>query len=115
MRILSYIIGVIFTLFAIVQFNDPDSALWVLAYLLPAVIAFVYPHKKPGKLILLILALAYLVGAVILFPPSLSSWLSAEEQSKSLGMTLPGIEEARESMGLFLCFLALGFYWVKSR
>ena len=115
MRIFSYILGVVFVLFAGVQLNDPDPTLWVLAYLVTAMIAFMFPHKKPNKWLLLILASAYLIGTILLFPPSLGSWISAEEQSKSLGMTLPGLEEARESMGLFLCFLVLVFYWIKSR
>jgi len=115
MRVFSYIIGLVFVSFALVQLNDPDPALWVLGYLVPAAVAFSYPHKKTNKTVLIILALVYLFGAILLFPSSLSAWISAEEQSKSLGMTLPGIEEARESMGLFLCFLVFGIYWIKSK
>ena len=115
MRIFSYILGIIFTLFALVQFNDPDPAIWVSIYVVAAIVAFQFPHKKPNKWLLLAIALAYLTGAVLLFPPSMGAWISAEEQSKSLGMTLPGIEEARESMGLFLCFLAMAFYWSKTK
>ena len=98
-----------------VQLNDPDPALWVLVYLITAFVAFLFPHKKINKWLLLSLAIAFLAGAILLFPPSLGAWLSAEEKSKSLGMTLPGVEEARESMGLFLCFLTMVFYWAKNR
>lgn len=115
MRIFSYSLGVLFTAFAIVQLNDPDPLLWVLIYLVTAIIAFLFPHKKTNRWLLLVLGISFLTGAVLLFPPSLGAWLSAEEKSKSLGMTLPGIEEARESMGLLLCFLVMAFYWIKSR
>jgi hypothetical protein len=115
MRIISYLIGIIFVLFALVQLNDPDFMIWVMAYMLPATLAFVFTHRKQNKLVLGIMAIIYLVAAIALFPPSIGDWISAEEKSKSLGMTLPGIEEARESMGLFLCFLAIAFFWFKTR
>lgn len=115
MRIVSYTIGIIFVLFALVQLNDPDFMIWVLAYLLPAALAFVFTHQKQSKLVLGIMAIIYLVAAIALFPPSIGDWISSEEKSKSLGMTLPGIEEARESMGLLLCFLAIAFFWFKTK
>ena len=115
MRIFSYSLGIIFTLFALVQFNDPDFLIWVVAYLLTATIAFVFPHRKINSYFLLGIAIIYLIIAITLFPPSIREWISAEEEASSLGMKLPGIEEARESMGLFICFLTTIFYWFKSR
>jgi len=115
MRIFSYLLGIIFTLFAIVQLNDPDPVIWVLVYIIAAIVAFLFPHKKPNKWLLLAIALAYLTGTILLFPASIGAWISAEDKSRSLGMTLPGIEEARESMGLFLCFLSMTFYYIKAR
>ena len=115
MRIFTYSLGLIFTLFAIVQFNDPDFWVWVPVYLLPAGISVVYTHKKPQKMYLGILAIIYLIAAISLFPPSINEWISAEEEAQSMGMKLPGIEEARESMGLFICFLAMAFFWIKSK
>jgi hypothetical protein len=115
MRMLSYTIGIVFVLFALVQLNDPDFMLWVGAYMIPATLAFVFTHRKQNKLVLGIMAIMYLVAAIALFPPSIADWISAEEKSQSLGMTLPGIEEARESMGLFLCFIAIAFFWFKTK
>lgn len=62
-----------------------------------------------------ILALAYLSAALVLFPASITEWIDAEEQAQSLNITLPGIEESRESMGLFLCFATMTYYWFKAR
>ncbi|MCG8310943.1 MAG: transmembrane 220 family protein [Cytophagales bacterium] len=115
MRIISYFLGIIFTLFAAVQFNDPDVWLWVPAYLLPAAIAFAFPHISLRKNYLVLLAIIYLIAAIALFPPSVTDWISAEEEAKSLGMKLPGIEEARESAGLFICFLAIAFFRIRSK
>lgn len=115
MRIFSYILGIIFVLFALVQLNDPDFIIWVGAYMIPAALAFLFTHRKQNRLVLGILAIIYLVAAIALFPPSIGDWISAEEEAKSLGMMLPGIEEARESMGLFLCFMAIAFFWFKTK
>ena len=113
MRYISYFTGIVFLLFALVQINDPDPMLWIMAYMLPAIVAFVNPSKSIDKKLLLGLAALYLIGAFILFPPSMQDWVNAEEQARSISMTLPGIEEARESMGLLLCALALIFFAIK--
>ena len=115
MRVLSTVIGIIFVLFALVQLNDPDFYIWVGAYMIPATLAFVFTYRKQNKTFLAVLAIIYLVAAIALFPPSMSEWISAEEEAKSLGMMLPSIEEARESMGLFLCFIAIAFFWIKTK
>lgn len=114
MRIISFIIGIIFILFALVQLNDPDFLVWFGAYTLTATVAFVFPFRKPNKHLLLAMAIIYLIAAIALFPPSISEWISAEEEASSLGMKLPGIEQAREAMGLILCFFTVSFYWLKS-
>ena len=113
MRAFTYIIGIIFILFALVQLNDPDPLLWMAMYLIPAVISFAFTHRKISSKVILILGVLFLLGSIYLFPPSFTDWITAEEKSKSLNMTLPGIEEARESMGLFICFLAMLFFWIK--
>ena len=115
MRVFSYVLSLIFIVFALVQFNDPDSWIWITAYLIPAFVALTFTHNPPKNSYLLVGAIAYLIFAIALFPPSLNDWISAEEEAKSLGMTLPGIEEARESMGLFVCFTSILFFWFKGR
>ena len=115
MRLFSYFLGIVFTLFAVVQFNDPDYIIWICLYLIPAAVALTFTHRKPNKWLLLILAISFLIGSVELFPPSIKDWISAEEEAQSLGMKLPGIEEARESLGLFICFIAMTFFWFKAK
>jgi hypothetical protein len=41
-----------------------------------------------------------------------SEWISVEEEAKSLGMMMPGIEEGREAAGLFLTSLTLLGYFL---
>jgi len=57
-------------------------------------------------MLLMILSTGYLLGALFLFPfDNMAGWIHTEEKAKSLGMNLPFVEEARESMGLFICFV----------
>jgi hypothetical protein len=115
MRLSSYIIGIVFTCFALLQLNDPDFYVWVPAYLLPAAVGFVFPHRPLKRPILALVAITYLIAALLLFPTSIHQWIQAEERSQSFGMVLPGVEESRESMGLLLCFIALSFFWLKAK
>ncbi len=115
MRIASYIIGFIFLLFSIVQLNDPDPLIWVIAYLIPAIVAFLFTHHKFSKTLIFAVAIGYLIACVATFPPSFQEWIHAEEKAKSLGMNLPGIEEARESAGLLICCLVFVFFGFKTK
>lgn len=115
MRIFSYIIGFVFLLFGLVQLNDPDALIWVTAYFIPSMVSFAFTHRKINSLFLVVLFIAYLIAAIAMFPPSFQEWIHTEEKAKSVGMKLPGIEEARESMGLFLCAMVLAFFSLKAK
>ena len=111
MRFVLVFLGIIYILFALVQINDPDPILWILIYLIPASISFYLLKWRINPFLLLGLGIIYFIGAIYLFPPSVSEWISVEEEAKSLGMMMPGIEEGREAAGLFLCSLTfLGFF-----
>ena len=56
-------------------------------------------------MLLSLLCIGYFLGAIFLFPESIESWIKAEENAMSLNMKLPFVEEARESLGLSICFL----------
>jgi hypothetical protein len=101
---------IVFVLFAALQLNDPDPLVWVPIYLYAALMAGLAAMGKLNIPALAVGAAFYLAGAIYLFPPSISDWIHNEEQAKSLQMKVPFVEEARESMGLMICFLVLAFY-----
>ncbi|MES2733172.1 MAG: transmembrane 220 family protein [Bacteroidota bacterium] len=110
MRYFSIFWVIIFVLFAALQLNDPDPLVWMPIYLYAALMAGLAAAGKFNIPALVVGAAFYLIGAIYLFPSSVGDWLHHEEQAKSLQMTLPFVEEARESMGLMICFLVLAFY-----
>ncbi|MBT8218522.1 MAG: transmembrane 220 family protein, partial [Bacteroidia bacterium] len=62
------IIGILFILFALVQYNDPDPWLWIAAY---GVVGFMYwvSVKKPiSRAVILLLILAFGIVAVLYIP-----------------------------------------------
>lgn len=112
MRYLALFFVAIFVLFAVAQFNDPDPWLWVPIYLFPAVISFMVFRGRYPVAAIALGAIGFLIGAIYWLPPSMSAWIQAEQEAQSLQMGLPFIEEARESMGLLLCFIALVIYLI---
>jgi hypothetical protein len=115
MRYLYLFFALIFTLFAAVQYNDPDPILWISIYLYATAVSIMAFFGKFNKPMILAGMIFYLAGAIYYFPPSVSDWINAEQQSQSLQMKMPFVEEAREALGLFICFLVLGLYMLKAR
>ncbi len=115
MRFVLIFFSILYIIFAIVQFNDPDAGVWILIYLIPASVSLYLLKWRINPYLLLALCLIYLAGAIYLFPPSVSEWISVEEEAKSLGMMMPGIEEGREAAGLFLCSITFLGYFLSCR
>ena len=111
MKIVSILLSVLFLAFAIVQLNDPDWLLWTIAYAFSAYTAACSARNYYNPMLLLILVCYYSIAAIHYFPMTgISEWLATEQQSASLGMKLPFIEEARESLGMVIC--AVANFWL---
>jgi hypothetical protein len=103
-KYLSLFFLVIFVLFAIVQLNDPDPYIWMPIYLASAYTSFCGYKLYYNPMLLTIFCIAYLIGALSLFPDSFSTRVHMGALAKSMEMKMPFIEEARESLGLAICF-----------
>lgn len=103
-KILSWTFVFCFTVFALLQVNDPDPWIWVPAYLLSAYTAYCSTRDYYNPMLLIILLAGYALGAVMCFPEGpADSWLHAAPQDGNLSMATPFNEEARETMGLLIC------------
>ncbi|MEY2871183.1 MAG: hypothetical protein RLZZ146_1106 [Bacteroidota bacterium] len=94
--------GIIFLLFASVQFNDPDPAIWIFVYTLTAALCFIYLKKAwviQLKRLYLFVALAMMLGCYLQFPPQ---WEGFGTEMKTANNEL-----ARESIGLLICGIVL--------
>ncbi len=114
MKLLHSLVSILFVVFAVVQWNDPDPYLWVVLYLVIAVIPIMYLKGKLNRMVLGVLTL----GLFVLFGtyvPDLLSWLYEGMPSITTSMKAgtPYIEVVRESLGLLLCFFVSAFYLLR--
>lgn len=100
MRFIPLIIAVVFLLFSIVQLNDPDPLVWIGIYGFVCIGAVLTMLRKIHPAVLLIPLPFYLAGSVYLWPGTY------EGITMSMGYK-PGIEEARESLGLLIACISL--------
>jgi len=109
-KIVFILLSVLFLAFAILQLNDPDWPVWTIAYAFSAYTAACSARNYYNPMLLMMLVCYYAITAIHSFPHvGISEWLGTEQQSASLGMNLPFIEEARESLGMTIC-AAINFW-----
>ncbi|WP_176956164.1 transmembrane 220 family protein [Catalinimonas alkaloidigena] len=115
MKIANWILAVLFALFAVVQYNDPDALLWVLLYGLVAAVAVGAALGRHNAWGTGVLTAAYLLG-VFYLAPSVLEWLSSDA-SLITGMSAERmyVEESRECLGLLMAAVALGFFFWQAR
>lgn len=118
MRIVNFVLAIIFLLFAFVQVNDPDPIIWILIYGAMAVLSIMAIFEfYPRKFIigLLVLYTAY----SIVYIPGVMEWLKQDNKALLFDdvakMQYPYVEEAREFLGLLICIIVLVVFVIRSR
>ena len=118
MRIVNFLLAVMFLLFAFVQINDPDPVVWILIYGAMAVISIMAIFEFYPKKFLIGLLVLYLAYSVFYFPGVLE-WLQHDNKSALFDevakMEHLYVEESREFLGLMICVATLVFYLIRSR
>jgi hypothetical protein len=119
MKFFNIFFSVVFTLFAVVQYNDPDPYLWVPIYLYPALLCFLKFIQKP------IPTLAYWAGFLVfgvyaiykMFDTNgIIDWVqfhNASNIASTMKAEKPWIEESREFFGLLIILIVLGINYIK--
>ena len=103
-KIISLLLSLLFLLFAYFQLNDPDPEYWTPIYLVAALgCGLVFFNKAPASMIYYGIAVIYLIGAFVQWPPQFEGVLFGEMKMRSLN-----IELARESLGLVICAASMG-------
>jgi hypothetical protein len=118
MRILNFVLAVMFLVFAFLQVNDPDPVLWILIYGIMAVFCVMamfayYPRKVLWGALIALLAYS------VIYVPGVREWWGTPDHSALFDnvakMEHLYIEEAREFLGLMICVIVLVFYLIVSR
>jgi Transmembrane family 220, helix len=118
MRIVNFILAVMFLLFAFVQINDPDPVIWILIYGAMAVLSIMAIFKfYPMKFMIALLVLYVLYS--IVYMPGVLEWLRQDDKSMLFDdvakMQYPYVEEAREFFGLLICIIVLVIFIIRAR
>jgi hypothetical protein len=117
MKIVNFLLAVMFLVFAFVQINDPDPIIWILIYGGMAVLSVMaifdfYPRKVIIGLLILFLAYS------TFFFSGVVEWLRSEKKAALFDdvakMEHLYIEESREFLGLFICVIVLIVFVVRS-
>jgi hypothetical protein len=117
MRIVNFVLAVMFLLFAFVQINDPDPILWILIYGIMAVTCVLAAFNFYFRKVLIALTVLYVAYSTI-YIGGVMEWLGSEDKSALFDeiakMQYPYIEETREFLGLIICVAVLVFYIFKA-
>jgi len=116
MKWIHVLIGIFFLLFAIVQWNDPDSLLWIILYTVIAVIAFLAFRDKYFLWPYTIFTAALLIS-LLTYAPDIMAWFNDGMPSITTSMkaSSPYIELIREFFGLLISLIAMSYYLTLSK
>ncbi|MFT7033331.1 MAG: hypothetical protein ACJA2S_001837 [Cyclobacteriaceae bacterium] len=116
MKFLKIFFGVLFLLFVIVQYNDPDPLLWMVIYGIASVVFFLSAANIYYKKVTLGLIITGALYSLI-YIPGVYDWFTigqAGELVASMKVDKPYVEESREFFGLWIALLAIIFLYKKS-
>lgn len=105
----AYLMTVLFAWAAFVQMNDPDPQIWIPIYGMASLGSVLFLTQKLKSWMALLLAVAYVVGAILYWPNQFEGVDFGEQ-----GMANHNIERGRESLGLAIAALVFFFYSWKS-
>ena len=120
MRIFNLIFFILFVLFAVLQYNDPDPWIWIPIYGYAAVLCLLAFRRKYYPVAYLIGIAVYFGYAVYLFftKDGVLDW-AIKHEAESIVQTMkaekPWVEDTREFGGLLILIVVLGVNWKRSR
>jgi hypothetical protein len=118
MRIVNFLLAVLFLLFAFLQVNDPDPVIWILIYGAMAVFCVMAMFEFYPQMMLIATTAIYILYS-LWYAPGTWEWLRSENKAALFDdlakMQYPYVEEAREFLGLLICIVVLALYIVRSR
>lgn len=98
----------LFLVSAILQYNDPDPLVWIIIYLIAAVISVLFALNRMTYLLPLFLAVVAVIGTYFILPEKFEGFEIGAGDNRN-------IEEAREAGGLAIIALIMFFYAIRLR
>lgn len=117
MKIANIVFAILFSLFAAVQYNDPDPWRWAMMYSYVAIVCGLAALGKRNQYAIGLGLLASTIWALCLMPEFLN-WLKMGSPTivHQMKAETPYVEFTREFLGLTLCILTLAWqFWLWKR
>lgn len=113
-KVLGAFFGFIFIAFAVVQYNDPDPALWIAIYGVAAALSIAAGFGKVSNVVLGVACVIYAAGVIYWWPEQFEG-VGDSMRDATTGLLLKNVEEGRESLGLAICSVAMLSFILASR
>lgn len=112
MKLLNAFFVIIFSISAVIQYNDPDPLLWIAIYGYGALVCLLAIFRKDNRMLHYAGIVLFLSYALYLFfiPDGVVSWITrhgAENITGSMSDEKPWVESTREFFGLLILSFAL--------
>ena len=112
MKLINAFFVIIFTISAIIQYNDPDPLLWIGIYGYGAFVCLLAIFRKDNRMLHYAGMILFLSYALYLFfvPDGVLSWITEHDSENITGSMTeekPWVENAREFFGLLILSFAL--------
>ena len=122
MKIFNIVSGILFIVFAGLQYNDPDPYIWIPIYLYAAILCLLAASKRYYPRLMLAGVTVYVLYAVYLFftKDGVMDWLTqhdAENIAGQMKASTPWIEDTREFFGLCLVTFAMlmNYFYIRRK
>ncbi|WP_405413800.1 transmembrane 220 family protein [Maribacter sp. Asnod1-A12] len=99
-KILGYVFAMLFSVGAILQYNDPDSLHWIIIYGIAALMSLLFALNKIGYTVPLILGIFAFIGFVYLYPSDFQGFDLNDGD-------IVTVELGREAFGLLIISIVL--------
>jgi len=111
-----YLTVIVFIVFGIIQFNDPDFWIWTPVYWLIALIPVLFLRNMLTQKLLLLFIVLYGLF-MISYIPDIVDWINGgmDNIAGSMKAEEPHIELAREFFGLVICLSVIVIYYFKNK
>ncbi|MGO4919679.1 transmembrane 220 family protein [Maribacter spongiicola] len=107
-KILEYVFAVLFTVGAVLQYNDPDSLNWIIIYGVAALISLLFALNKIGYIVPMILGVLAFIGFLYLYPSDFQGFDLNDGD-------IVTVELGREAFGLLIISIVLLIFVFRSK
>jgi len=107
-KIFGWLACLFFIASAVLQYNDPDPWLWIIIYLIAAIVSLFVVLGRISYLVPLILGILALAGSYYVFPAKFEGFEIGAGDIKN-------IEEGREAVGLIISAIIMFIFSYRTR